>query len=129
MQPSGRIPTSQYPEVKNNIEERRNMAEKFNVHEIATFKEDKMTVKITHDSENFRQLLFCFKSGQDLPVHSHDVDSEIIMAIMDGEGTVIEDDKEIAVKRGDVLIGKVRVPHGIRAGTEMKVLVTITPPL
>ena len=105
------------------------MAELFNIDEIATFKDDKMTVHITHDSPNFRQLLFCFKPGQDLPVHSHDVDSEVIMAIVDGEGSVIEDEQKIAVKRGDVVIGAVRVPHGIVAETEMKVLVTITPPL
>jgi quercetin dioxygenase-like cupin family protein len=105
------------------------MAEKFNVDDIATFKDDKMTVNITHDSVNFRQLLFCFKPGQELPVHSHDVDSEIIMAIMDGEGTVIEEDQELAVKKGDILIGQVRVPHGIKAKSEMMVLVTITPPL
>lgn len=105
------------------------MAEHFNVDKIAKFSDSKMTVHITHDSENFRQLLFCFKPGQDLPVHSHDVESEIIMAIMDGEGVVIEDGKEIGVSRGDILIGKVRVPHGIKAKTEMKVLVTITPPL
>jgi len=105
------------------------MAEKFNIDEAARFSDDKMTVKITHDSVNFRQLLFCFKGGQELPVHSHDVDSEIIMAIMDGEGVVIEEGQEVPVKKGDILIGQVRIPHGIRAKTEMKVLVTITPPL
>lgn len=105
------------------------MAELFNIDDIASFKDDKMNVHITHDSANFRQLLFCFKPGQELPVHSHDVDSELIMAIMDGEGTVIEEDKKIAVKRGDIVIGAVRVPHGIVAKTEMKVLVTIAPPL
>ena len=105
------------------------MAEKFNIDEAATFKDDKMTVKITHDSVNFRQLLFCFKAGQDLPVHSHEVDSEIIMAIMDGEGIVIEADQEVPVKKGDILIGQVNIPHGIKAKTEMKVQVTITPPL
>ena len=105
------------------------MATKFNVDEIAKFQDEKMTVNITHDSMNFRQLLFCFKAGQELPVHSHDVDSEIIMAIMDGEGTVVEENQEVPVKKGDILIGQVRIPHGIKAGTEMKVLVTITPPL
>ncbi len=104
------------------------MAEKFNIDEMAKFQDDKMGVTITHDSINLRQLLFCFKAGQELPVHSHDVDSEIIMAIMAGEGTVIEAESEIAVKAGDILIGQVRVPHGIQAKTEMKVLVTITPP-
>lgn len=105
------------------------MAEKFNLDEIASFNDHKMTVNITHDSVNFRQLLFCFKAGQELPVHSHDVDSEIIMAIMDGQGQVIEDGQEVSVKKGDILIGKVRVPHGIKAETEMKVLVTIAPPI
>jgi quercetin dioxygenase-like cupin family protein len=105
------------------------MAEKFNIDEMATFKDEKMTVKITHDSANFRQLLFCFKAGQELPVHSHDVESEIIFTIMGGEGVLIEEEKEVEVRGGDVLIGQVRIPHGIRAKTEMKVLVTITPPL
>ncbi|MDX1762773.1 MAG: cupin domain-containing protein [bacterium] len=105
------------------------MAELFNIQDMARFEDDKMTVQITHDSVNFRQLLFCFKAGQELPVHSHDVDSEVIMAIIDGEGAVIEDEKAIDVRRGDVVIGAVRIPHGIVAKTEMKVLVTITPPL
>ncbi len=105
------------------------MAEKFNVDEIARFDDNKMTVKMTHDSEHFRQILFCFKAGQTLPVHSHDVESEIVMLILDGKGVVIENEDRIEVRKGDVLIGKVRVPHGIQAETEMKVLVTITPPL
>jgi len=105
------------------------MAEHFNINEIATFNDDKMTVKVTHESMNMKQLLFCFKPGQELPVHSHDVDSEVIMTIVDGEGVVIEDKQEVPVKGGDILIAQVRVLHGIKAKTEMKVLVTITPPL
>ncbi len=105
------------------------MAEHFHIDDIASFSTEKMTVKITHDSMNFRQLLFCFMAGQELPVHSHDVDSEIIFAIMDGEGVLIEDGKEVEVKKGDIVIGQVRIPHGIRAVSDLKVLVTITPPL
>jgi len=105
------------------------MAELIHIDEIASFNSKKMTVKITHDSINFRQLLFCFMAGQELPVHSHDVDSEIIFAIIEGEGILIEDGKEVEVKGGDIVIGEVRIPHGIRAVSDLKVLVTITPPL
>ncbi len=105
------------------------MAVHFNVDEIAKFSDNKMTVNVTHESENMKQMLFCFKPGQELPVHSHDVDSELIMTIVDGEGVVIENDQEVPVKGGDILIAQVRVPHGIKAKTNMKVLVTITPPL
>jgi quercetin dioxygenase-like cupin family protein len=76
-----------------------------------------------------RLILFCFEPGQELPVHSHDVDSEVFLCVLEGEGSFIGGEKDIPAKRGSLLVSPVSEPHGIRAKTRMKVLVGIAPPI
>jgi quercetin dioxygenase-like cupin family protein len=50
--------------------------------------------------------------------------------VIEGEGFFLgEGDVEIAAKEGDILISEIREPHGVRAKTAMRILVTIVPPI
>jgi len=40
-----------------------------------------------------------------------------------------EDEKTIPAKSGDVLVSEINEPHGVRAKSDMRVLVTIAPPI
>lgn len=93
------------------------------------FKEKKMNRELVHDNYTFRILNFNFEPGQELPIHSHPADSELALQVLEGEGFFLGEDEEIPAKAGDLLIGPVSEPHGVRATTRMRVLVTIAPPI
>ncbi len=99
------------------------------IDEVAKFSKEKFEIKLLHDSPNTRILLFCFEPGQELPVHSHDVESDVSLCVLEGEGCFTGGEKDIPAKKGSLLVSPVSEPHGIKAETRMKVLVSITPPI
>ena len=102
---------------------------KIEIDEIAKFKPESFYLNFIHESPNFKIILFCFEPGQELPVHSHDVDSEAMIFIIEGEGFFTGGPEEVPASKGSMLISKVEEPHGVRAETRMKVLVCIAPPI
>ena len=101
---------------------------------VSVFDEGKFTALtfhsfLVHDSEHFKIINFNFKAGQSLPVHSHDIEGQVSIAVLSGEGEFLSEKDAIPAKTGDVLIADIAEPHGVRATTDMRVLVTIAPPI
>lgn len=85
---------------------------------------------LVHESENFKIINFNFKAGQSLPIHSHDLDGELSILVVAGRGEFLADAGVVLpAETGDVLISEIREPHGVRAITDMSILVTIAPPI
>lgn len=85
---------------------------------------------LVNDSASFKILNFNFKAGQSLPVHSHQVEGELSILVIEGEGEFLAaDGASMPAKTGDMLISDIAEPHGIRAITDMRVIVTIAPPI
>lgn len=85
---------------------------------------------LVHDSPYFKILNFNFKAGQELPIHSHDLEGQVSIAILEGEGEFLgEGGATLPAAPGCVLISDIAEPHGLRARTDMRVLVTIAPPI
>ena len=85
---------------------------------------------LVQDSPNFKIINFNLDEGVTFPVHSHDMDGELSIQVLEGEGYFLgEGDKEIVAQQGDILISQIREPHGVRAKTRMRILVTIAPPI
>jgi len=85
---------------------------------------------LVHDSPFFKILNFNFKAGQELPIHSHDIEGQVSIVILEGEGEFLGDEGALLpAKPGYVLISEISEPHGLRAKTDMRVLVTIAPPI
>jgi len=103
---------------------------KINLYEENSFSEENMKKFLVHDSPYFKILNFNFKAGQELPIHSHDVEGQLSITVLEGEGEFLgEDNTKLNAQTGDVLISEISEPHGIRAVKDMRVLVTITPPI
>ncbi|MBW2065486.1 MAG: cupin domain-containing protein [Deltaproteobacteria bacterium] len=103
---------------------------KLNLYEENSFSDKAFTRLLVHDSPYFKILNFNFKEGQELPVHSHDIEGQVSIVVLEGVGEFLgEDESKIPAKAGDVLITDIKEPHGIRAKSEMRVLVTIAPPI
>ncbi len=102
---------------------------KMNLFEEGPFKDTGYGMLWVHDSANFRIVNFNFRAGQTLPVHAHEVDGELSIVVLEGEGEFLgAEGASLPAKAGDVLVCPIATPHGIKATTEMRVLVTIAPP-
>lgn len=97
--------------------------------ERARFQEKGFYMDLVHDMYTFRIIVFNFEPGQELPVHQHPADSEVAILILEGEGFFTGGEKEVPAKAGSLLICKVSEPHGIKAKTRMRAMVTIAPPI
>ena len=85
---------------------------------------------LVEDSEHFKIINFNLDEGVTFPVHSHDLDGELSIQVLEGEGFFLADkDAEIPATVGDILISEIREPHGVRATTKMRIIVTIAPPI
>ncbi|MBF0226423.1 MAG: ectoine synthase [Desulfobacterales bacterium] len=102
---------------------------------IEVFKENSFSDKsfkkfLVHDSPYFKILNFNFSAGQELPIHSHDIEGQLAITVLEGNGEFLgKDNSTFSANTGDVLISDISEPHGIRAKTNMRVLVTIAPPI
>jgi quercetin dioxygenase-like cupin family protein len=100
------------------------------LYEESGFSEKAFNRFLVHDSPYFKILNFNFKAGQELPIHSHEIDGQVSIAVLEGEGNFLgEEGTAIPAQPGDVLISDISEPHGVRANTDMRVLVTIAPPI
>ncbi len=85
---------------------------------------------LVEDSEFFKIINFNLKAGVTFPVHSHDLDGELSIQVIEGQGFFLgENGAEIPAKTGNILISEIREPHGVRAETDMRIVVTIAPPI
>jgi quercetin dioxygenase-like cupin family protein len=101
-----------------------------NLYEENDFSEKAFKKLLVHDSPYFKIINFNFKAGQELPVHSHEIDGQLSLVIIEGQGEFLgKDDTTLPAKTGDVVISDIAEPHGLRAKTDLRLLVTIAPPI
>lgn len=85
---------------------------------------------LVEDSEFFKIINFNLDAGVTFPVHSHDLDGELSIQVLTGQGFFLGGEgTKIPAGEGDILISQIRAPHGVRAETKMRILVTIAPPI
>lgn len=103
---------------------------KINLYEANDFSDQTFKRLLVHDSPYLKILNFNFKAGQELPVHSHDVEGQLSLLVLEGEGEFLgSDGVSLPAKAGDVLISDISEPHGLKAKTDLRLLVTIAPPI
>ena len=94
------------------------------------FEEKRMNKFLIHDSPWFRIINFNLPAGVTFPVHSHDLEGQLSIQVIDGEGFFLgAEGAEIPASRGEILVCDIAVPHGVRAKSDMRILVTIAPPI
>lgn len=103
---------------------------KTNLMEAFGFNELQMKPNLVHDSPYFKIINFNFRSGQVMPIHAHDIEGQLSMVVLEGEGAFLGKDRtDLPARKGDVLISDISEPHGFRADTDVRLLVTIAPPI
>ncbi len=85
---------------------------------------------LVQNSEFFKIINFNLDAGVTFPVHSHDLDGELSIQVVEGKGWFLgKDDSAIPAETGDILVSEIREPHGVKADTRMRIIVTIAPPI
>ena len=85
---------------------------------------------VVHDSEFFKIINFNIAAGRIFPVHSHDLEGQVSILVIEGTGAFLGDNEAtIPAKPGDLLVSDIREPHGVRADTDLRIVVTIAPPI
>ncbi|MCG8529650.1 MAG: cupin domain-containing protein [Desulfovibrionales bacterium] len=98
--------------------------------ESRVFNPDRMDVQVVYESEHVKVINFNLKAGQDLPVHSHNLDGELVLVVLSGEGDLLGANGPVTpLKVGDVLTCGIKTPHGVHAEKDMSLIVTIAPPI
>ncbi len=94
------------------------------------FDQKHMKKFLVHDSAYFRIINFNLAAGIVFPVHSHELEGQLSILVIEGEGEFLgKDDAAIPAKTGEILVSDISEPHGVRAITDMRIIVTIAPPL
>ncbi len=103
---------------------------KINLYEANDFSLTAFKRLLVHDSPYFKILNFNFKAGQEMPIHSHNVEGQLSMVILEGRGEFLgKDGVKVPAEQGDVLVCDIAEPHGLKASTDLRLLVTIAPPI
>jgi quercetin dioxygenase-like cupin family protein len=84
---------------------------------------------VLHDSPYFKIINFNIGAGQLFPVHSHELEGQLSILVIEGEGDFLNNDTAIPAKTGDMLVADISEPHGVKATTDMRIIVTIAPPI
>ena len=85
---------------------------------------------VLHDSEFFKIINFNIAAGRIFPVHSHDIEGQVSIHIIEGSGAFLgENETAIPAKAGDILVCDISKPHGVKADTDLRIVVTIAPPI
>jgi quercetin dioxygenase-like cupin family protein len=85
---------------------------------------------LIHDSPYLKILIFNFTPGQELALHTHELEGQKSLHLVSGQGEFLgPDGAACPAQAGDLLICDISEPHGFRATTAATVLVTMAPPI
>jgi mannose-6-phosphate isomerase-like protein (cupin superfamily) len=96
--------------------------------EHAQWRPDKMGKGTLFQSPRLLVGLNCFEPGQFHALHSHE-GMDKVYHIVDGEGTILLEGRELPIRAGELVVAPDGVPHGIRntGGGRLLVLAILAP--
>ena len=84
------------------------------IRQAARFSDEQFVNLNLFDGDAFFGRLLCFQKGQQVPVHSHAHKDECF-DVLEGEGTLLIDGRELLAQPGAFLYVPAGVTHGLRA--------------
>ena len=81
--------------------------------------------KTLYETPELVSILVSLKGGQEIPPHI--LPSEIVMQVVSGEGSFYKGNEMPDVKEGALVVCGPNEPHGIKAKTDMVVLIAKVP--
>ena len=90
--------------------------------EHASYSSSKMGKSTIFESSRVLVGLNAFEAGQEHALHAH-AGQDKIYQVIEGEGLFLLEDRELAMKAGDLLVAPEGVPHGVRNNSNQRLLV------
>lgn len=88
----------------------------------AQWREDKMGKGTIFQSPRLLVGLNCFEAGQFHALHAH-AGMDKVYQVLEGEGVVLLEGRELPIKAGELVVAPDGVPHGIRNSSTGRLLV------
>jgi len=82
-------------------------------HEHAAYSSAKMGKSTIFESPRLLVGLNAFEPGQEHALHAH-AGQDKVYQVVEGEGVFLLEERELAMKPGDLLVAPEGVPHGVR---------------
>ena len=79
----------------------------------AQWRSDRMGKGTIFQSPRLPVGLNCFEPGQFHALHAH-VNTDKVYQVVEGEGTLLLEERELPIKAGELVVAPEGVPHGIR---------------
>ena len=95
-------------------------------HAAATFLAERFSPVPLGQTDRIKAVLTCFEPGQFIPVHSPGID--MILVVLEGQGTIVAGDQECSVKPGAIVIVPAGAARGVKATTRMIAVHLVSPP-
>lgn len=92
----------------------------------ATFLAERFSPVALGQTDRVKVVLTCFEPGQFIPVHSPGIDMTLV--VLEGEGTAVAGDQEVAVSPGSIVIVPAGQARGIKATTRLVAVHLVSPP-
>ena len=97
--------------------------------ETRKFDSEKFKPILLHESPYIRILNYNLLAGQVYPIHRNPVNGQVTIQVMEGKGFFLgEENTALPAEAGDILVCDINEPHGVRAETALRILITIAPP-
>jgi len=96
-----------------------------NLRDLVEYDPERRVVKLLHDSERLRLVLFCLRPGQEVPEHA--TPSEVVFLVLEGEGEVGIGGESHRAGSGDILSCPPDAPHSLKGEKDFAVLAFIAP--
>jgi quercetin dioxygenase-like cupin family protein len=95
--------------------------------DLAPWRADKMGKSTIFESPRLLVGLNAFEPGQSHALHAH-AGMDKLYQVIDGEGVLLLDGRELPMRAGDLVVAPAGVPHGVRAGSSRLLLLVVLAP-
>lgn len=89
--------------------------------ELMEYSQEYPVSKLVHDSAKARVVLFCLENGQEIPPHISA--SEVVMQVIEGEGSILAGEEEHPARRGTIVACATKEPHGFKAAKDRRMVI------
>ncbi len=91
--------------------------------DLVQYEEGRVVSRTFAQKPSLSLTLFAFDAGEGISTHTAPGDA--MVQVLDGEATVVIDEKEITVGTGEVVVMPANVPHSVTATQRFKMLLTV----
>jgi len=97
--------------------------------EVRVFEDRGLKQFWVHDALDGRIVDVNVQVGGVVPGHRNPADGQVSIQVIEGSGQFLgENETALPAVAGDILVSDINEPHGVKADTDMRILVTIAPP-